>query len=133
MILLDTNVFLRFAIPDDPARAHRCDKLLRAVAEGRQPATVTPMAIAEVAWVMLGSYRLHKSAVVNVLRYILNTQGLEVIERDVLMRTLELFETHPMDFIDAYHAAFMQSRGIETIYSYDSDFDQVSGITRREP
>lgn len=39
----------------------------------------------------------------------------------------------PIDFIDAYNAAVMQARGLQTIYSYDTDFDRLSGIRRLEP
>jgi predicted nucleic acid-binding protein len=133
MILLDTNIFLRLVIPDDRKRADRCEKLLEAVAEGRESAVVTPMAIAEIAWVLLGFCRLPKPRVIEALRRILNTAKLKVVERETVLRGLEFFETHEMDFIDAYHAAFLEAHGITTIYSYDTDFDQVPGITRREP
>lgn len=36
-------------------------------------------------------------------------------------------------FPDAFHAAYMGSRGIEEIYSWDTDLDRVEGITRVEP
>lgn len=133
MTLLDTNIFIRFAIPDDPGRATRCAKLFDSVVAGREQAVVTPMAIAEVAWVLLGAYRLSKPHVIEALRRILNTGKFEIIDREILLRGLDLFENHPIDFIDAYHAAFMEAHGIQTITSYDSDFDQISGVTRREP
>ena len=133
MTLLDTNIFLRSIIPDDPKRAHRCTKLLEAVAEGRETAIVTPMVIAEIVWVLLGSYRLSKSSVIDAMRRILNTAKLEVVEHSILLKSLEVFESHDIDFIDAYHAAFMERRGITTVTSYDTDFDQIHGITRREP
>lgn len=135
MSLLDTNIFIRFVVPDDPGRAARCARLFDSVSTGREQAVVTPMALAEVAWVLLGSYRLPKPDVITTLRRILNTEKLEIVDREILIRGVDLFENHPIDFIDAYHAAFMASRKIQTIYSYDTDFDQLigSGITRKEP
>ena len=133
MNLLDTNIFIRFILPDDPARAARCAKLLDSVAAGRERAIVTPMALAEVTWVLLGACRISKPNVIETLRRILNTGKLEIVVREILIRGLDLFESHAIDFIDAYHAAFMESRSIQTIYSYDTDFDQIPGITRREP
>jgi uncharacterized protein len=133
MILLDANIFIRFIIPDDPARAARCAKLLDSAAAGRERAVVTPMALAEVAWVLLGACRISKPNVIEALRKILNTAKLEIIDREILIRGLDLFENHGIDFIDAYHAAFMERRGIQTVCSYDTDFDQIPGITRKEP
>ncbi len=133
MILLDTNIFIRFVVPDDPRRAARCAKLFDLISTGHEQAVVTPMALAEVTWVLLGSYRLPKPDVIAALRRILNTEKLEIVDREILIRGVDLFENHPIDFIDAYHAAFMENRKTQTVYSYDTDFDQIPGITRREP
>jgi predicted nucleic acid-binding protein len=38
-----------------------------------------------------------------------------------------------LDFGDALIVASMQHAGAEALYSFDADFDRVSGITRREP
>lgn len=38
MIFLDTNIFLRFYLRDDEAKAERCKNLLHAVASGRERA-----------------------------------------------------------------------------------------------
>lgn len=135
MTLLDTNIFIRFIIPDDPARAARCAKLFDSISTGRERAIVTPMALAEVAWVLLGSYQLPKPNVIAALRRILHTEKLDIVDREILIRGVDLFENHPIDFIDAYHAAFMADRKIQTVYSYDTDFDQLTGagITRKEP
>ena len=133
MSLLDTNIFIRFVVPDHPGRAARCARLFDAIAMGREQAVVTPMALAEVAWVLLGSYQLPKPDVIVALRRILNTEKLEIVDREILIRCVDLFENRPIDFIDAYHAAFMEIRKISTLYSYDTDFDQIPGITRKEP
>jgi len=37
-----------------------------------------------------------------------------------------------LDFIDAYHAALIENQQSE-LFSYDTDFDQVSGLKRIEP
>ena len=38
-----------------------------------------------------------------------------------------------VSFADAYNAAYMESRGITEVYSYDTDFDRIEGIKRVEP
>lgn len=34
---------------------------------------------------------------------------------------------------DAYHAALIENRGEQELYSYDADFDRISGLHRLEP
>jgi predicted nucleic acid-binding protein len=44
-----------------------------------------------------------------------------------------LFRRYPgLSFGDAMQVAFMESTGIEYVYSFDDDFDAVEGITRLE-
>lgn len=133
MKLLDTNVFLRFIVPDDRERAKNCSGLLDSIGSGKESGAVTPMTMAELCWVLSGYYRFGQSHVMDVLRKILNTPHLTVLEGEILARGLEIYEMHSVDFIDAYHIALMEDRKIETIYSYDTDFDRVRGITRKEP
>ncbi|VVC02290.1 PIN domain protein [uncultured archaeon] len=38
-----------------------------------------------------------------------------------------------LDATDAYHAAVLQSNGIDTICSYDKGFDKVKTFRRQEP
>lgn len=38
-----------------------------------------------------------------------------------------------ISFADAYSAAYMASRGVKEIYSWDSDFDKVGEVVRVEP
>ena len=91
------------------------------------------MVIAEVVWVLSAKYRHPKEKVVDGIRRLLNTRNILVEERALLLLAVQLFEQYPMDFIDAYNGATMQARGLDTIYSYDTDFDALQGIRRLEP
>lgn len=46
---------------------------------------------------------------------------------------LRLFSEYDVDFEDALSVAHMEQDGIETILSYDRDFDLFPGIARAEP
>ena len=46
---------------------------------------------------------------------------------------MELFVSYNVDFIDAYNTVMMQSQDIDLIYSYDSDFELLEDVTRKEP
>ena len=133
MTLLDANIIVRYVTGDDPVKTPRCERFLNAVAKAEQRVVMTSLCLAEVAWVLDRLYHYPKPAVVAVLRRLLNTAGIELTDRPLWVAAVDLYETHAMNLIDAYHVAFMQTRGITTLYSYDSDFDHVTGLTRREP
>ena len=62
-----------------------------------------------------------------LLRYLLRD------DEEKARRAIDLYATQNISFPDAFHAAYMNSRGIEKIYSGDRDFDRLEGITRVEP
>ncbi len=128
-ILLDTNLLLRFLTGDDPKKAKSVELLLKT---SKQPLTVTDMAFAELAWVMVSFYGFEKSKIIAKLASILD-MGTIKASKKLLRQSLVIYARHNIDFIDAYHAAFMKLKSYYAIYSYDRDFDKVAGLKRLEP
>ena len=131
MTFLDTNVVLRYLTGDQPGKAQRCAALLER--PGREPLYTTALVVAEVIWLLVGRYEFPKARVVEAIRRLLNTPRIMLEEREVMLMAVQLFEQHPIDFIDAYHGALMRARGIGTLYSYDEDFDRIPHLKRLEP
>lgn len=133
MIFLDANVLIRYLTGDDRRKANRCERLLRQAETGRITLFLTHLGIAEVVWVLSKKYRMPKPILAESIRRLLNTPHILCDEAPLILAALELFESRDVSFIDAYHAALLPARGITGIYSYDTDFDRLPGITRREP
>lgn len=127
--LLDTNLLVRFLIEDDTQKAQAVGNLL-GISDDKL--IVTDLAFAEVAWVMVSLYKLPKKEIVQNLASILNFDSL-VINRRFLANVLEIYSKYNVDFIDAYHAAFMKKHSLKKIYSYDKDFDKFNDLERIEP
>jgi len=128
-VLLDTNLLLRFLTDDDPKKAKAVERLLKT---SKQPLTVTDMAFAELAWVMASFYGFEKSKIIVKLASILDVETVKASKK-LLRHSLVIYARHNIDFIDAYHAAFMKLKSYDAIYSYDRDFDKVSDLKRLEP
>ena len=60
-------------------------------------------------------------------------ENLKIANRRALLRALDIYATHPIDFSDAFLKATMEAAQAHTIYSYDTDFDRFSDIIRKEP
>lgn len=133
MIFLDTSILVRYLASDDPRKAIRCERLFRDSQEGRTTLFLTHLAIAETIWVLSKRYRMTKTALAQSFRRLLSTPNILTDDAPTLLEALTFYEENTVSFIDAYHIVFLPHRGITEIYSYDTDFDQVSGITRREP
>lgn len=133
MTFLDTNILLRYLTGDDAHKASRCEQFLSQVAAGKHLALTHTLAVAEAVWVLTGSYRLAKERVADALITLLTLDGIRLDDKDRVLSALAHYRDHDVDFIDAYHVQFMRDRGVQVIYSYDTDFDTIPGIRRLEP
>lgn len=131
---VDTNLFIRYLTNDDPVKADRVEKLLDDAARGDIALVTTEMVMAEVVWVLESAYGLKNIDVAPLIRGILATPGLEVINAPLVSRGLEFYETHKIDFIDGYIAAVMEKQGITELYSFDrKHVSRLETIIRKEP
>jgi predicted nucleic-acid-binding protein len=131
---VDTNLFIRYLTNDDKHKADRVEKLLDSAAAGTVQLVTTEMVIAEVVWVLESSYNLSAVSVAPLIRGILATPGLDVLNGALVSRALEYYEGQNIDFIDGYIAAVMEKQGITELYSFDKKhISRLKLITRKEP
>jgi predicted nucleic-acid-binding protein len=94
----------------------------------------TELVIAEIVWVLESAYHLNAAQVAPLVRGVISTAGLEVINGDLVGNALVMYELQNIDFVDAYIAALMQKQGITDIYSYDrKHISRITSIQRMEP
>jgi predicted nucleic acid-binding protein len=132
MRFVDTNVFLRFLVNDDPAKADACEALFRNAIAGDETLVTSDMVIAEIIWVLESYYELKKSDIRESVEKILNTRNLRCPNREIIISALSTYVDKKIDFIDAYNAFMMKRDEINEIYSYDEHFDRVDWIKRIE-
>ncbi|MEA1946048.1 MAG: PIN domain-containing protein [Thermodesulfobacteriota bacterium] len=131
---VDTNIFIRYLTNDDPVKADRVDKLLNDAAAGRVRLVTAEMVLAEVVWVLESFYGLKNVEVGSMVKAILATPGLEVLNSALVEKALEYYLAHNIDFVDGYIAAVMDKRKISDIYSYDKKhLTRIKSIKRKQP
>jgi uncharacterized protein len=131
---VDTNVFIRYLTNDDPVLADRVELLLDDAAAGAVQLVTTELVMAETIWVLESSYKLTNVQIAPLIRGILATPGMEVINGDLVGRALIMYELQNIDFVDAYIAALMEKQGIRDVYSYDKKhLSWLKTINRNEP
>ncbi len=130
---LDTNILLRYLLRDDEEKARRALGLLSRVEQGREKVAVSPMAIFEVVFTLQRRYQVPRQQIRDSVKDILSLRGMELPNKSTYARALDLYAATKVSFPDAFHAAYMDSRKIEEIYSWDRDLDRLEGIRRVEP
>ena len=131
---VDTNLFIRYFTNDHPILADRVEQLLDDAAAGSVQLVTTELVMAESVWVLESSYHLNHAQIAPLIRGILATPGMEVINGDLVGKALVMYELQNIDFVDAYIAALMEKQGIKDIYSYDKKhLSRVKTIQRKEP
>ena len=131
-LLLDTNVIIRFLTGDHPTHSPRSRNLFARAAAGELTLVLTDLALAETAWVLQSFYSLDRAEIAAALKGVVESTGIEVQDKRILLSTLRNFAQTDVNFVDAYHAAVASAESI-AIVSFDRDFDQFPGIKRIEP
>lgn len=132
---LDSNILLRHLLNDDPKRSPACFALIQAIEQGKLSAWTSDLVIAEVVFVLSSkqTYNLSRETLRDILLPLVDLAGLKLPRKRLYHRVFELYTRLPIDYIDAYHAALVENRKQEELYSYDTDFDQIAGLRRLEP
>jgi predicted nucleic acid-binding protein len=133
---VDTSVIIRLLTGDDPDKQRRSRDLFERV-EKRALTVAAPVTVIADAVYVLSSprtYNRSRAEVAQLLTPLVRLPGFRVQNRRAVLAALALYGTTPgLDFGDAFVATTMQRAGSTTVYAYDTDFDRIAGVTRREP
>ncbi len=110
MIVVDTNVLVRYAIRDDLQQFTIATDFLR-----KNECLVLRTVVLELIWVLSSGYHLNREAVVERVRHILCLPTISTEDVDNVLLALDWYE-QGMDFGDALHLACspIESEGFVT-------------------
>jgi len=131
---VDTNLFLRYLTNDVPAQAGAVESLLQRAAKGKVKLVTTSMVIAEIVWTLESFYELDKKEIQEMVLGILNTDGLEVADSDLILQAIVHYSDKNVDYIDAFNAAWMIKNDVDRIYTFDQKhFNRFEKIVTEAP
>ncbi|MCY3647034.1 MAG: type II toxin-antitoxin system VapC family toxin [Chloroflexi bacterium] len=126
---LDTNIIVRHFTGDPPDQARLAARYL----DEADQLLLPDLILAEVAYVLQSYYRMSRDQVAAALRSTLAIPAVQVADRGLLQRTVELYDFQRLDFADAYLVASAESTGVNAVASFDRDLDRVGTVRREEP
>jgi len=130
--VVDANILIDYKDTSPDTRHERAENIVYAIDRGDLPtARITNYVLLETLnWI---HERQRHDIAVDLKTRLANSAGFEVVhcaQKD-FHRAMELFESYEsLSFGDATIVAYMQRTGIENLYSFDDDFDEIEGITR---
>ena len=129
-MFLDTNVFLRHLLQDDPEQSPKASAFLKRIEEGSVKVRTADTVIFETVFTLQKAYRQPKHAISEALLPLIELPGIVLPNKRRYRKVFSLYVDSNLPFADAYHAVLMEHLNITEIISFDTDFDKIKGITR---
>ena len=108
MIFVDTNYFIRFFLKDIPAQYEKARGLFDEGAKGNQKLFTSTIVIFEIYWLFSSFYEKTKSEVIDILRKTLSINFIEIREREIITKAIEIYENSSLDFEDCYNIVYSE-------------------------
>ena len=86
-----------------------------------------------MVYVLESFYETPRAQISEVTRALLALPSIAVVDHDLLLRALELYEDVRLDFAEAYLAALAELSDVNKVASFDRQIDRVKTIKRVEP
>ncbi len=130
--LLDTNVVIRFLTTDKSSKYSTLYAFFENLEQGKMKVELKLIVLFQVIFVLKSFYKVPKEAIVDGLLTLLEYKGINIKEKKIVNRTLELWRNNNLEIVDCYLIACLEGDKQNLLYSYDHDFDKFN-ITRIEP
>jgi predicted nucleic-acid-binding protein len=122
-------VLIRHLTGDPPEMAKRATAALAA----GEDLLLADLILAESVYVLESFYEVERERVAELLRPVVTFPSIKTVDRQLLLRALEVYEVDRLDFAEAYLVAQAEATGVGVVLSFDRTIDRVTTVTRREP
>ena len=124
-IFIDTNFFLRFLLKDIQKQHLQTKKLLLEGAERKIDLFTSLIVIFELYWVLTSFYQKNKKKVVKIILDILKLKFIELEEREILLRALEIYSISNLDLEDSYNLVYALTKKANKIATFDKKLEKA--------
>lgn len=132
MILIDTNIILRFILNNDLSLSPKARIIFEKITKGKIKTFISLLITSEVIFTLERSYKIPKVEIVKSLSHIFKLTNLIVEKRELVEQAFVYYLENNISFPDAYQVALMLEKKVKQIYSFDEDFDKFPQIKRLE-
>ena len=126
---LDANILVRHFTGDPPELAARATRYLADADDLLWPDVI----VAETIYVLESFYQVERAQVADTIRAALAFPAIQVVDQELLLRAVEVYEVERTDFAEAYLVANAERSDIRAVASFDRSIDRVTTVRRIEP
>jgi predicted nucleic-acid-binding protein len=120
LTFVDTNVFIRLAVvADNDKQAKQAKRLFEQAQAGNIDLLTGPPVLFEVAWVLGRFYKRANSEILDFLEAILSFPNLRVLDKELVMKTLEVARKTKSTFADSYIAVSSRSTKADNVATFN--------------
>ena len=130
---LDANVLIRHLVGEPPALARQAGALLERARGGGLALRVHSLTISETVWALERRYGVPRTEIARAVGGVLQAEGIECEEADILSDALADYATLGVDFADAVLARAAQGSDTPLCYTFDTRHFTRLGIPNRRP
>jgi len=123
-VLVDTNVFLRFLLKDDPNLHNRAFSLLTKAKLGKIKLLVPTIVIFEISFVLNSVYKFTKEEIIQNIESLLAVSYLSIDEVAIFKQALTLYKNSNNSFADCFLITKAKSQGIK-LFTFDKKLSRL--------
>jgi predicted nucleic-acid-binding protein len=125
VIAIDSNIFVRYLVQDDPSQGAIATNLLENILNSENPGFVSLVAVLELDWVLRTQYGFFPLIAANAIAALMSSPSL-VIENDAAVRVALGF-SHG-DLADNILHKVGQANGCTKTVTFDKKFARLEGV-----
>jgi len=127
IVVIDTNLLVRYLTDDEPQKAKAVDTLLNRASKGELKILIPSVVVAELVWVLESFYKLAAPEITELVQSILNTPGVDIQDKWIIKAALKIYRSKEIDLVDAWIIEFTKARGAKKIYTFDKKHFKDTG------
>lgn len=102
LIIIDTNIIIRFLLNDHPKLSPKAKIIFQKAEKGEIKLYIDETIIAEVVWTLSSFYKIKKIDIIDKLEKLLSQSWVENPKKKLILMAIELFKDFNLDYIDCW-------------------------------
>lgn len=130
MKAVDTNVLVRFLIPDDEIQTQKVTEILSEAEATKQPLFVSQTVVLELIWVLKSAYEVPRQDILNSINELLSMSALEFQGQQVVRDFVTASLDNTYDLSDLLISQVAKGQGCDTTLTFDKKASKSPLFTR---
>lgn len=129
-IFLDTNIYLRYLVPEDQIKYHECTQIISLFEQKKILVYISDTVIQELIYTLTKTYAFKKQKVIDWLNQLFFYKPY-FIEKSDILRAYDLYKNQSIKFGDCLIVTQVPKDAI--LCTYDDEFDKIAGLKIMKP